>query len=79
MVHTDKKQALLEIIEDADEKLLGLMIALANEYNDEDYIYSEEELAFFEKRREAFFENGKKGYAVEEAHEKIRRNYKNGL
>ena len=79
MVLTDKKQALLEIIQDADEKLLGLMIALANEYNDEDYVYSEEELTFFEKRREAFFENGKKGYTVEEAHEKIRRNYKNGL
>lgn len=79
MVLTDKKQALLEIIQDADEKLLGLMIALANEYNDEDYIYSNEELAFFEKRREAFFENEKKGFTVEEAHEKIRRNYKNGL
>lgn len=79
MVLTDKKQALLEIIQDADEKLLGLMIALANEYNDEDYIYSKEELAFFEKRREVFFENGKKGYTIEEAHEKIRRNYKNGL
>ncbi|MGN6802022.1 MAG: hypothetical protein ACTHJN_08960 [Ginsengibacter sp.] len=79
MVLTDKKQALLEIIEDADEKLLGLMIALANEYNDEDYIYSKEELAFFEKRRAAFFDNDKKGFTVEEAHEKIRRNYKNGL
>jgi hypothetical protein len=79
MVLTDKKQALLEIIQDADEKLLGLMIALANEYNDEDYIYSKEELAFFEKRKAAFFDNDKKGFTVEEAHEKIRRNYKNGL
>jgi hypothetical protein len=79
MVLTDKKQVLLEIIQDADEKLLGLMIALANEYNDEDYVYSEEELAFIDERRKAFFESGKKGYTVEEAHEKIRRNYKNGL
>ena len=79
MVITDKKQALLEIINDADEKLMGLMIALANEYNDEDCIYSEDELAFFEKRRNAFFESGKRGYSVEEVHEKIRRNYKNGL
>ena len=79
MVLTDKKQALLEIINDADEKLMGLMIALANEYNDEDYIYSKEELDFIEKRRKAFFESGMKGYTVEEAHEKIRRNYKNGL
>jgi len=79
MVLTDKKQALLEIINDADEKLVSLMIALANEYNDEDYIYSKEELAFFKKRRNAFLENDKKGYTVEEAHEKIRRNYKNGV
>jgi len=79
MVLTDKKQALSEIIQDADEKLLGLMIALANEYNDEDYVYSKEELTFFEKRREAFLGNSKKGYTVEEAYEKIRRNYKNGL
>lgn len=79
MVLTDKKQALQEIIKDADEKLLSLMIALANEYNDEDYIYSKEELAFFEKRRKTFLESGKKGYSIEEAHEKIRRNYTNGL
>jgi hypothetical protein len=79
MVLTDKKQVLLEIIDDADEKLLSLMIALANEYNDDEYVYSKEELDFIEKRRNAFFENGKKGSSVEEAHEKIRRNYKNGL
>lgn len=79
MVITDKKLVLKEIIENADEKLMGLMIALANEYNDEDYIYSEEELGLIEKRRNAFFESDKKGYTVEEAHEKIRRNYKNGL
>jgi hypothetical protein len=79
MVLTDKKTALLEIINDADEKLVSLMIALANEYNDEEYVYSKEELDFIEKRRDAFLESGKKGYTVEEAHEKIRRNYKNGL
>jgi hypothetical protein len=79
MVLTDKKQVLLEMIDDADEKLLSLMIALANEYNDEEYLYSKEELDFIEKRRNAFLENGKKGYTIEEAHEKIRRNYKNGL
>ena len=37
MVVTDKKQVLLDIVEDADEKLTGLLIALANEYNDSDY------------------------------------------
>jgi len=79
MVLTDKKQVLLEIVEDADEKLTGLLLALANEYNDSDYKYSNEELAFIEERRNAFFKSDMKGYSVEEAHEKIRRNYKNGL
>ncbi|MEO8961930.1 MAG: hypothetical protein ABI325_08620, partial [Ginsengibacter sp.] len=62
-----------------DEKLTGLLIALANEYNDADQNYTDEELAFFEERRNAFFISGKKGYTVEEAHEKIRNKYKNGL
>jgi|GEM_PF-1257559 cob(I)alamin adenosyltransferase len=79
MVLADKKEVLKEIIENADEKLMSLMIALANEYNDDEYVYSKEELDFIEKRRDAFLQSGKKGYSVEEAHEKIRRNYKNGL
>ncbi len=79
MVLTDKKEVLREIIENADEKLMGLMIALANEYNDTQLEYSEQEIAFFEKRRQAFFESNKKGSTVEEVNEKIRRNYKNGL
>lgn len=79
MAITDKKQVLLEIIEEADEKLTGLLLALANEYNDADQNYTDEELAFFEERRDAFLKSGKKGYTVEEAHEKIRNKYKNGL
>lgn len=62
-----------------DEKLTGLLIALANEYNDADQNYTDEELTFFEERRDAFFKSDKKGYCVEEAHEKIRNKYKNGL
>jgi hypothetical protein len=79
MVLTDKKEVLKEIIENADEKLMGLMIALANEYNDDEYVYSKEELDFIERRRDAFLASGKKGYSVEEAHAKIRTDYKNGL
>ena len=75
----EKKQGLLHIIEDADEKLTGLLIALANEYNDADQSYSKEEIDSFYDRRKAFYDNGKSGSTVEEAHERIRRNYKNGL
>ena len=79
MVLTDKKEVLKEIIENADEKLMSLMIALANEYNYTEQEYSQDELAFFEKRRQVFFDSNKKGSTVEEVNEKIRRNYKNGL
>ncbi|HZW69453.1 MAG TPA: hypothetical protein VFF57_01210 [Hanamia sp.] len=79
MVLTDKKEVLKEIIENADEKLMSLMIALANEYNYTEQEYSQDELAFFEKRRQVFFDSNKKGLTVEEVNEKIRRNYKNGL
>ncbi len=75
----EKKEFLLHIIEDADEKLTGLLIALANEYNDADQDYSKGELDFFNERRDAFFAGNKEGYTVEEVHDKIRRSYNNGL
>ena len=76
---TEKKEALLHIVEDADEKLTGLLIALAVEYNDADQIYSKEELDFFNDRKKAFYNSNKEGYSVEEAHDNIRRNYYNGV
>lgn len=76
---TDKKEVLLEIVKDADEKLTRLLIALAEEYNNASEGYSKEELEFFNNRRKAFFDSNKKGSTVEEAHNKIRRNYHNGL
>ncbi len=75
----EKKEALLHIVEGADEKLMGLLIALANEYNDAGQNYSKEELDFFEDRRKVFYENNKKGSTIDEAHNRIRRNYHNGL
>lgn len=76
---TEKKEVLLEIIEDADEKLAGLLIALANEYNEPHNTFSKGELDFFEERRNSFFATNKKGSTVEEVHNKARRNYHNGL
>jgi len=76
---TEKKEALLNIVADADEKLTGLLIALANEYNDSDKNYSKEELDFFNDRRNTFYNSDKKGYSVEEAHDRVRRNYNNGV
>ncbi len=75
----EKKQGLLHIIEEADEKLTGLLIALATEYNDADDEYSKQELDFFNDRRKAFYDNNKVGSSTEEVREKVRRNYKNGV
>lgn len=76
---SEKKQSLLCIIEDADEKLTGLLIALATEYIDADQEYSKEELDFFDDRRKVFRDSNKAGFSVEETHGRICRNYKNEL
>jgi len=75
----EKKEALMHIVEDADEKLTALLFALADEYNSPDYEYSEEELNLFNERKEEFYRNNKQGYSVEEAHELVRRKYNDGL
>ena len=36
----EKKESLLNIVEEADEKVTGLLIALANEYNDATFEYT---------------------------------------
>lgn len=70
----EKKQVLLHIVEDADEKLMGLLIALANEYNTSGEEYSNEEIADFYKTRNNYLQNPEKVFPVEEAHQKIRNN-----
>ena len=72
MVLTDKKQALLEIINDADEKLIGLMIALANEYNDTDQDYSQEEIEEFLRIKDDMIAHPETTFTPEQAHELIR-------
>ena len=72
MVITDKKLVLKEIIENADEKLMGLMIALANEYNDTEQEYSQEEIEEFYRIRDGMLTHPETTFTVEEAHEQIR-------
>lgn len=71
MVLTDKKEVLKEIIEKADEKLMGLMIALANEYNDTSE-YSQEEIKEFYKIRDEMVAHPEMTYTPEEAHALVR-------
>ncbi|MDE3184230.1 MAG: hypothetical protein KGM16_12505 [Bacteroidota bacterium] len=72
MVITDKKRVLKEIIEKADEKLVSLMIALANEYNDNDQEYSKEEIEEFYRIKDEMLAHPETTFTVEEAHEQIR-------
>ena len=71
MVLTSNKEVLKEIIEQADEKLIDLMIALANEYNDAPE-YSPQEIEEFHRIREEMLAHPETTYTPEQAHELIR-------
>jgi len=75
----EKKQFLVHIVEDADERLTGLLIALANEYNASGEEYSNEEIADFYKIRNNYLQNPEKVFTVEEAHQKIRNNRRDAV
>ena len=68
----EKKQSLLYMIEDADEKLTGLLIALATEYNASGEEYTPEEIESFYQIRDELLKNPEKGCTVEEAHQRSR-------
>lgn len=72
----EKKEVLLHIVEQADDKLAGLLIALANEYNTSDYQFTEDDIKKFEKRREDFFNSGGKGYSTEDSIARLRNKLK---
>lgn len=72
MVLTDKKEVLKEIIENADDKLMSLMIALANEYNYTEQEYSREEIHEFYRIRDEMIAHPETSYSPEQAHELIR-------
>ncbi|MEO6452644.1 MAG: hypothetical protein ABIN97_01165 [Ginsengibacter sp.] len=76
---TEKKEFLLHIVEDADEKLTGLLIALANEYNTSGEKYSDEEIEEFYKIRDNLLADPETGYTPEQVHEIIRNKSKNAV
>jgi hypothetical protein len=71
MVLTDKKQVLIEIIEDADDKLTGLLLALANEYHEINPTYSEEEMDNFYRIRDQMLAHPETTYTPEQVRELI--------
>ncbi|HXS56605.1 MAG TPA: hypothetical protein VN726_10815 [Hanamia sp.] len=70
---TEKKEVLLDIVKEADEKLTRLLIALADEYNSSEE-YTNEEMEGFYKVRDEFIKHPETGRTVEEAHHLIRNN-----
>ncbi|MEO8568874.1 MAG: hypothetical protein ABI419_07055 [Ginsengibacter sp.] len=74
---SEKKQTLLHIVEDADEKLTGLLIALATEYNSSSEEYTAEEIEEFYKVRDELINHPEKGYTVEDAHNLVRNRIRN--
>ena len=75
----EKKETLMHIVKDADDKLTGLLIALANEYNDAGINYSSDELAGFYEVRDRMVSEPDTTYTPTHAHDLIRNKKGNGL
>lgn len=75
MESTKIKERLHQYIESGDDRLLKMMYAIAREYNDEqpdeEYVFSPEELALFERRRMAYLNGESKAYSWEESKKMI--------
>jgi hypothetical protein len=67
------KEKLHGYIENCDEKLLKLMLAIAKEYtqDDDSYEFTAEEIKVFEERRNARLNGTSKTYTWQEAKQKI--------
>ena len=75
----EKKQILSHIVEDADDKLTGLLIAVANEYNTSGEKYSQEEIEEFYRIRDNLLARPETGYTPEQADNLIRNKSKNAI
>jgi hypothetical protein len=67
----EKKEILMHIVEEADDRLTGLLIALANEYNAASETYSPEEIESFYQIRDQMLKEPETTYIPTEAHEII--------
>ena len=74
MQTTQIRQKLHQYIDNSDEKLLKLMLALAKEYNDEDdfdYEFTDADIKVFDERREKRLSGESSTYSWQEAKEII--------
>jgi len=75
----EKKEILVQIIEDADEKLLRLMTAVANEYNNTANQYTPEEIENFSEIRDQILSDPGSSYSPAQANDLIRNKERNEI
>ena len=75
----EKKETLVLIVQSADDKLTGLLIALANEYNSTGETYSTVEIENFYQIRDQLLKEPETGYTPQQGHHLIRNNNRNDL
>ena len=68
----EKIETLMHIVQVADDKLTGLLIALANEYNTTNEAYTAEETENFYQIRDLLLQDPETGYSPNKAHDLIR-------
>ncbi len=70
MQTTSIRQKLHQYIDNGDEKLLKMMLAMAKEYNDDDdlaYEFTAEDIKVMDERRQKRLNGESKGYTWQEA------------
>jgi hypothetical protein len=75
----DKKETLLKIVQDADDRLTGLLMAVAKEYNSTGETYSSEEIEKFYQIRNDVLRDQGSTYSPVQAHDLIRKKGRNEL
>lgn len=68
MTNNAIKEKLHDFVEHGDEKLLNMLYAVANEYNGgDDYIFTEKDIAEYERRTASRLKGESKVYSWQEA------------
>jgi hypothetical protein len=69
---SEQKLELLRFVVDADEETTGKLIAFTQELGLIGHKFSDDEIAFFEKRMNHFFSSGEMGITAEESIKRLR-------
>ena len=75
----EKKETLMHIVEEADNKLTGLLIAVANEYNSTNEAYTPEEIQNFYQIRDKLLNEPETAHSPSQAHDIIRNKSRNAI